>query len=156
MTIWIFRLNLPTVKRLCKIYAWFHALVLVAAVFCLTGSDSFTASAVACRPDAAVQEPFPGVLIPAAHHGDGRHDTGNIYADTPQIAVPRNTTVSGSPRQQSTAKRTSAPVAPDTTFKDGKVISRSTIFTFISYIGLFPSGLWKEKTRLLSFRKLII
>lgn len=87
---------------------------------------------------------------------DSRRDTGNIYADTPQLAVPRNTSVSGQPRQHSQAKRTGHDGFSEATLKDGKVITRYTFSYYFSYISLFPSGIWDGKTRLLSLKKLII
>ena len=97
-----------------------------------------------------------GFLLPADDGEHGHGDTGNIYADIPQLAVPRNQSVGAQPRQHSSAKRTCNFFCFDTALKDGKVISPATFFTYILYIELFPSGTRAGKSRLMALRKLII
>lgn len=142
-------------KKLKEIYVFFYALTIVSAICCNMRSDTFSMTG---ETDILIPETsdHAGFLIPAHDRPGNEHDTGNIYADTPQLAIPRNTSVSGQPRQSTTAKRTVTSALADCTVKDGKIISGNTVTHYLNCIDLFPSGIRDDKTRLLSLRKLII
>ena len=142
-------------KKPYKIQVFIYALTLVTGLFLAVRQDSASAAGEnegsGCLTGYCQVPDLPYGSLP-----DHRNDSGNIYADTPQLAVPRNTSVSGQPRQHSQAKRTGHDGFSEATLKDGKVITRYTFSYYFSYISLFPSGIWDGKTRLLSLKKLII
>ncbi len=147
---------MPTVKKQRKIQA-----ILLALTIALVSAGLLRSDVRDIVPDnvqtGIAGDFFHGYISPVQDNShDSRRDTGNIYADTPQLAVPRNTSVSGQPRQHSQAKRTGHDGFSEATLKDGKVITRYTFSYYFSYISLFPSGIWDGKTRLLSLKKLII
>lgn len=145
-----------TVKRPRKIQALLYALALMAVSFALVRSDMRCTSA----DDGGRTLQFSrleGFITPSgSDNAEDSRGSCNIYADTPQVSVPRNTSVSSQPRQQTTAKRTGSSGFTEATLKDGKLITRYTFHQFYSIIRLFPSGQLDAKTRLLSYRKLII
>lgn len=142
-------------KKPYKIQVFIYAMTLVTGLFLAVRQDS--ASAAGENEGSGCVTGY--CQIPDMPYGslpDHRNDSGNIYADTPQFAVPRNTSVSSQPRQHSTAKRTGYSGCPDATLKDGKVITWNSYTFYLSCIDLFPSGTRDFKTRFLSLRKLII
>lgn len=144
-------------KKPHKIQAFISALILIIAAGCLTRSDSVLIPEAQTQPVRLAESSCRGAILPASGPGGNEErNTGNIYADTPQIAVPRNTVVSAQPRQQTTAKRTGSSGFGEATLKDGKLITRYTFISYTTFIELFPSGLGVTRTRLMSLRKLII
>ena len=143
-------------KKPHKIQVLVYTLTLALAFTGILRSDTVSVFGTERPENEIFRNSFCGAVIPLHSPLDEKRDTGNIYADTPQLAVPRNTSVSGQPRQHSQAKRTGHDGFSEATLKDGKVITRYTFSYYFSYISLFPSGIWDGKTRLLSLKKLII
>ena len=142
-------------KKPYKIQVFIYALTLVTGLFLAVRQDS--ASAAGENEGSGCVTGYCQVPdLPYGSLPDHRNDSGNIYADTPQLAVPRNTSVGSQPRQIPTAKRPLQCFSSAATFKDGKVITRNTFDSYLSYIDLFPSGTRDFRIRLLSLRKLII
>ncbi len=142
-------------KKPYKIQVFIHALALLLPFLWTVTSDTSAAAGGNAGAGSIIGH-YTGLVLPYDTLPDGKQDTGSIYADAPQFAVPRNTSVSSHPRQHSTAKRTGHSGSPEATFKDGKVITRNSYTVYLTYIDLFPSGTRDFKTRLLSLKKLII
>ena len=153
-----FRLNLPTVKKLHKIHTLIFALAIVLAFTGIMRSDT----ALLDGGDEVSEEILPGsfhgwtVIPDSSLPPDGKKDTCSIYADTPQVAVPRNPSVGSQTRHHSDARRTGQSFNASATFKDGKIITEYTFISYSAFIGLFPSGTRDFRTRLISLGKLII
>lgn len=143
-------------KKPHKIQVLVYTLTLALAFTGILRSDTVSVFGTERPENEIFRNSFCGAVIPLHSPLDEKRDTGNIYADTSQLAVPRNTSVGSQPRQIPTAKRPLQCFSSAATFKDGKVITRNTFDSYSSYIDLFPSGTRDFRIRLLSLRKLII